>query len=340
MQIEPAMLLMERSAERYPAITATLMEFLKHSVDRYFPPMKDYMAQSVACGMRLMLSKGVIRSLIPIYRCPATEAATKEYMQDLFSEFLVEDSHQQAQGPPSLPSSVTMHASIPPPSTVTPDNSHKSQPNTPKTEPAEMPSEQDDGEMEEGEEREIEPPTTSKAIKEDDDEDAYLYGESDSNNRNQAVQEDEEMENVNDTTTEDLPVLSTIVAGENADENTVEEVTMADADEEQMATDDDYEEDDESTEGLQSNQSYWIFGDSLKRFKEACLAVKSAQKEADSDEYDVQILIVKKSLKEILAVFLRMVFIIAMAFVYVILIPLEIGNTRRNIGYNSWTIHS
>lgn len=308
------MLLMERSAERYPAITAVLMEFLKHSVDRYFPPMKDYMAQSVACGMRLMLSKGVIRSLIPIYRCPSTETATKEYMQDLFSEFLVEDSHQQAQGPPSLPSSVTMHASIPPPSTITPDNSHKSQTSTPKTETPEMTSEQDDGEMEEGEERQTGPPTTFKAMKEDDDEDAYLYGESDSNNRNQAAQEDEEMENANKTVIKDASVLSTIVAVENPNENTVEEITMLDADEEQMATDDDYEEDDESAEGLQSNQSYWIFGDSLKRFKEACLAVKSAQKVADFDEYNVQILIVKKSLKEILAVFLRMVFIVFYGF--------------------------
>ncbi|CAO3610084.1 unnamed protein product [Mucor fragilis] len=38
MFIEPAMLLMERSAERYAHITASLMLFLKRSVDEYFPP--------------------------------------------------------------------------------------------------------------------------------------------------------------------------------------------------------------------------------------------------------------------------------------------------------------
>jgi len=73
-----------------------------------------------------------------------------------------------------------------------------------------------------------------------------------------------------------------------------------------MASDDDYEDDDEAAEGLQSNQSYWIFGDSLKRFKEASKAVRAAQKDADMDEYNIQILLVKRSLKEILAVFLRM----------------------------------
>ncbi|RCI01279.1 Integrator complex subunit 3 [Rhizopus azygosporus] len=61
MFIEPAMLLMERSAERYPYITAMLMEFLKYAVDEYYPPMKEYMAKCVSCGMKVMLSKGVIR---------------------------------------------------------------------------------------------------------------------------------------------------------------------------------------------------------------------------------------------------------------------------------------
>ncbi|KAL7327957.1 hypothetical protein PS15p_206311 [Mucor circinelloides] len=304
MFIEPAMLLMERSAERYAHITASLMQFLKRSVDEYFPPMKDYMSQCVACGMRVMLSKGVIRSLLPIYRCPATDQVTRDYMQALFSEFLVEDVHQQAQGPPSLPSSVTMHTSapLPPPSTATIER-----PTTPKAEPiVDVPSEQDDdGEIEQGKKGAID--TASKAMKEDDDEDAFLYGESDANSKTQVVQEDEDMENASDTETIEAPAAPTmdIVAMETGD-NKVEEMAMVDADEEQMATDDDYEDDDESAEGLQSNQSYWIFGDSLKRFKEACKAVRAAQKDADMDEYNVQILIVKRSLKEILAVFLRM----------------------------------
>lgn len=295
---------MERSAERYAHITASLMQFLKRSVDEYFPPMKDYMSQCVACGMRVMLSKGVIRSLLPIYRCPATDQVTRDYMQALFSEFLVEDAHQQAQGPPSLPSSVTMHTSapLPPSSTATIER-----PTTPKAEPiVDVPSEQDDdGEIEQGKKGATD--AASKAIKEDDDEDAFLYGESDTNSKTQVVQEDEDMENASDTeTTEATPAPTVDVVAMETGDSKVEEMAIVDADEEQMATDDDYEDDDESAEGLQSNQSYWIFGDSLKRFKEASKAVRAAQKDADMDEYNIQILIVKRSLKEILAVFLRM----------------------------------
>ena len=55
------MLLMERSAERYPYITMVFMEFLKYSVDEYFPPMRSNMAKSVATGMRVMIDKGVLR---------------------------------------------------------------------------------------------------------------------------------------------------------------------------------------------------------------------------------------------------------------------------------------
>ncbi|KAL0081191.1 integrator complex subunit 3 [Phycomyces blakesleeanus] len=61
MFIEPAVLLMEKSAERYPYITSIIMEFLKFSVDEYYPPLKEKMAQSVACSMKTSISKGVIR---------------------------------------------------------------------------------------------------------------------------------------------------------------------------------------------------------------------------------------------------------------------------------------
>lgn len=58
---EPSMLLMERSAERYPYITAMIMEYLKHAADKYYPPMRDYIRGCITCGMRTMLEKGVIR---------------------------------------------------------------------------------------------------------------------------------------------------------------------------------------------------------------------------------------------------------------------------------------
>ncbi|CAO3600404.1 unnamed protein product [Absidia cylindrospora] len=61
MFIEPAMLLMERSVERYPSITSSLFEFINHSVNEYYKPMNDYMISGIRNGMQSMLSKTVIR---------------------------------------------------------------------------------------------------------------------------------------------------------------------------------------------------------------------------------------------------------------------------------------
>jgi hypothetical protein len=82
-----------------------------------------------------------------------------------------------------------------------------------------------------------------------------------------------------------------------------------------LIEDDELEEEDEmeveeqsdgAGSGLQANQSYWIFGDSLKKFKTACIAVKNARMENDT-EYETQLGDAKRSLKDILAVYLRIV---------------------------------
>ncbi|KAI9273363.1 protein-domain-containing protein [Helicostylum pulchrum] len=294
MFIEPAMLLMERSAERYPYITSVIMEFLKNSVDEYFPPLKEYMAQCVACGMRVLLGKGVIRSLMPIYKCPSTEPATKEYMLALFGEFLGDDTTTHALPTPSMP---TNHQAVP---SVT---------GTPKNE-----GYLTEEELEEGEE----PPVIHNV--EEDDVDEYLYGESDSNTKYVSKANETEVEDEDDDDSMDDNPLSTLsvplVSDEDMDDmdTSIKEGSAAPRsiqgddpeDVEQMATDDDYEDEAEPSDNIQSNQSYWIFGDSLKRFKEASTNVNSAQKEGDQAQYEAQLHIAKKSLKEILAVFLRM----------------------------------
>jgi integrator complex subunit 3 len=260
------MLLMERSAERYPQITATMMEFLKYSVDRYFPPLKDYMARCVACGMRVLLNKGVIRSLVPIYHCPSTEPATRDFMQALFSEFLVE-GNSATNSATTTPVVTSLPASVPMQST----ESIKSQPSTPKV---------------------------VDQHHDDEDVDAFLYGNSEDEQMAEpmvpAIEEKEEL------VREPSAAPSSVVMGE--------EAPMVDTtvDQEQEEAEEEEEVDEDTDEG-QSHQSYWIFGDSLKRFKAACIAVTAAQKEMDQDEYAVQILIAKRSLKDILAVFLRMV---------------------------------
>lgn len=280
------MLLMERSAERYPYITSFIMEFLKHSVDDYFPPLRDYMARCVACGMRVLLSKGVIRSLMPIYKCPSTEPTTREYIQALFSEFLTDEASVHA-----LPTSTHLQAT-------------PSIPGTPKTEGYVT-----EEELEEGEE-----PATSTVIQhvEDDDVDEYLYGDSDAKSKT-VEQEDEDMEE------NPLSTLSTPFEPDQEDKEEVQTPVKEESvapgsiggddpdDVEQMATDDDFEDEEDEAENTQSNQSYWIFGDSLKRFKESSAAVTLAQKkEGDQTNYETNLQTAKKSLKEILAVFLRM----------------------------------
>ncbi|KAI8078947.1 protein-domain-containing protein [Gilbertella persicaria] len=311
MFIEPAMLLMERSAERYPGITALIMEFLKKSVDEYFPPLRDYMASCVTCGMRVLLNKGVIRSLIPIYRCPATESITRDYMQALFSEFLVEDKQQSAV----LPSSVSMQPSG---GSGSESNAMRSMPSTPKSENVEYPSEQQQQQGDIDYDSNQKSQQTPKLaimtpMKDDEDVDAYLYGQSDT-----------EMENtvVNDTekSVEDTP----LPPSEDTDMNDTNEDTM-------LVVEDEKEE--EETDGLQSHQSYWIFGDSLKRFKEASANAIATLREGNVEQYSELNMTSKKNLKEILAVFLRMA------------IPAEtlgsaIGAPIRNIVVSNLLIHN
>ncbi|KAI9491518.1 hypothetical protein BDB00DRAFT_486360 [Zychaea mexicana] len=56
--------------------------------------------------------------------------------------------------------------------------------------------------------------------------------------------------------------------------------------------------------GIESNQSYWLFGDSFNKFKTASTTVLDPNQE--QDEMLVQMTIAKRSLKEILSVYLRM----------------------------------
>ncbi|CAO3600405.1 unnamed protein product [Absidia cylindrospora] len=70
--------------------------------------------------------------------------------------------------------------------------------------------------------------------------------------------------------------------------------------------DDDKENTDASDTAMQSSQSYWIFGDALNRFKTACSTLLMDQNDMEDEESSVQFIIAKRSLKEILAVFLRM----------------------------------
>ncbi|KAI9308854.1 protein-domain-containing protein [Cunninghamella echinulata] len=320
MFIEPAMLLMERSVERYPYITATLLEFIYHSINEYYPPLKDYMAKSVLCGMQTMLSKCVIRSLLPIYNYPAIDDHTKDIMTKLFGEFLQQESQQQ-----QLPSQT--NSTIDQPSTTT----SKIQLGTSQLN------------------EKVENISKEKQSNEDqDDTDKYLYGDIEETNINikndQVNQIEDQAPNSTDnvSTIESRNVLDNAIdtsevniSAQNMDTNIMDDEEMdviSDATkitdvmsqqqqqkqqqkEEQTDvykedSDSDYPdeemEDNESSEAMQSNQSYWIFGDALARFKTACKFTQLESFDIDDEEFGLQLIIAKRSLKEILAVFLRM----------------------------------
>lgn len=59
--IEPAMLLMERSLDRAPYLTAIMMEFLFFAIENYCPPLREYIQEHVAKAAQSITEKGVIR---------------------------------------------------------------------------------------------------------------------------------------------------------------------------------------------------------------------------------------------------------------------------------------
>jgi hypothetical protein len=106
---------------------------------------------------------------------------------------------------------------------------------------------------------------------------------------------------------------STITTTEPATEPTLSDLPLIQQENSPEDSGSDYTSDendgnaDSSDTGMQSNQSYWIFGDALNRFKTSCATLLSSELDVEDEEFSVQLIIAKRSLKEILAVFLRMV---------------------------------
>lgn len=247
---------------------------------------------------------------MPVYKCPATDPATRGYIQALFSEFLGDDPSTNALTIPAMPANLQATPSIP---------------GTPKTEGGYITEEeQEEGEYQTPQQQQLhhhqhpqQQHRTSITQNVDDvDEDEFLYGESDTNVKtpktNEIEDEDEDMEN-NYASAISGPMVEEGMDDSDAahlKDGSIATRSVIEGDDpndvEQMATDDDYDDESDSGENIQQNQSYWIFGDSLKRFKQASAAVHSARKEGDQAQYATHLFTAKKSLKEILDVFLRM----------------------------------
>ncbi|KAG0358330.1 Integrator complex subunit 3 [Gamsiella multidivaricata] len=86
MDIEPAILLMENSVERYPYITAILLEFLHFTIENYHPSLRDYIHKHIGMAAQDLVKKGVIRSFRFIFKAPSLDDYTpvRDYMLSMF----------------------------------------------------------------------------------------------------------------------------------------------------------------------------------------------------------------------------------------------------------------
>ncbi|KAJ8655989.1 hypothetical protein O0I10_008429 [Lichtheimia ornata] len=290
MFIEPSMLLMERSAERYPYITAIMMEFLKHAVDEYYPPLKDYMEKCVACGMRVMLEKGVIRSLMPIYNCSLTEKSTRDCMQALFSPFLTSkestSANNNASSLPQMPPAASISSPIlqSPSMSSSSSNTPTSQRPIPDTTTIKTEEEQQQPSINENQNGAME-----GLIQGDDDVVVarYPYGENDTMEKEKTPPPSDHQ-----------PAAGEPMVIEQGDQDAqvMEGVSTAeDIPQPVIVT---------TSKVMDSSQSYMMFGDSIVRFQSACSSLVSGLE--DEEEKQLQMTIAKRSLREVLDVYLRM----------------------------------
>ncbi|KAF9092710.1 Integrator complex subunit 3 [Mortierella sp. AD031] len=103
MNIEPAILLVERSLDRAPHITAICLEFLHFTIENYHPPLRDYIHEHVGRAAQLIVEKGVIRSFRNIYRALSVDdsySSIRECMASMFPTHLA-DLIEQAPAPSS-----------------------------------------------------------------------------------------------------------------------------------------------------------------------------------------------------------------------------------------------
>ncbi|KAF9386500.1 Integrator complex subunit 3 [Podila verticillata] len=99
MNIEPAMLLMERSLMREPWVTAILVEFLHFTVLNYHPTQREVIQKHVGMAMQVLVDKQVIKKIGLIYQAPILNdyQSAKEYILTLFPHQLAAEGISNIQ---------------------------------------------------------------------------------------------------------------------------------------------------------------------------------------------------------------------------------------------------
>ncbi|RYQ87149.1 hypothetical protein Ahy_B09g094623 [Arachis hypogaea] len=103
MNIEPAILLMVHSIQKYIDITHNLLEFLLYLVDNYDVQVENkiLIAKGVSSALQLLAKKGVIQSYDVLTYCPALSPTLKEGLGRLISgsEFILQQESFLAKMP-------------------------------------------------------------------------------------------------------------------------------------------------------------------------------------------------------------------------------------------------
>ncbi|KAG0344649.1 Integrator complex subunit 3 [Podila humilis] len=100
MNIEPAMLLMERSftVMREPYLTSYFLEFLHFTVLNYHPPSKEFIQKHVGLAAQTLLEKQVIKKLGPMYTAYTDQqSVVREYLLALFPHQLAAEGVSNIQ---------------------------------------------------------------------------------------------------------------------------------------------------------------------------------------------------------------------------------------------------
>ncbi|KAJ2387208.1 hypothetical protein GGI05_004154, partial [Coemansia sp. RSA 2603] len=84
MNVEPGVLMLARSVDRYAYLTESLVEFLAFVADAYCPRMAGELRAGVLRVMRDAVEKGVVPSLLPVYAHPQVGKATRRLMRGLW----------------------------------------------------------------------------------------------------------------------------------------------------------------------------------------------------------------------------------------------------------------
>ncbi|KAJ2777417.1 hypothetical protein GGI15_004513 [Coemansia interrupta] len=85
MNVEPGVLMVARSVDRYAYLTESLVEFLAFTADAYCPRLAGEVHGGVLRVMRDAVDKGVVPSLLPVYAHPQVGRATRRTMRRLWA---------------------------------------------------------------------------------------------------------------------------------------------------------------------------------------------------------------------------------------------------------------